>query len=226
MLFVVMVMEMPYEPSAEAEAVVSSAALAEIELGDWRNGLPTLTGARVTLREVRQSDAASLFAALLNEEVTRFISPPPPTMDGLERFIAWTHRQRAAGQSVCFAIVPHGSDAAIGLFQVRLLNFRFRAAEWGFVMASEYWGDGLFGDAARLIIDFAFDVIGSRRLEARVAVKNSRGNAALRKLGAVREGLLRKSFLRNGEFFDQSLWTILVDEWREAIPTWHSPSIH
>ena len=72
----------------------------------------------------------------------------------------------------------------------------------------------------------AIDVIGSRRLEARVAVKNTRGNAALRRLGAVREGLLRKSFLRNGEFLDQSLWTILAEEWRAGTLTWYSRSIH
>ena len=167
-----------------------------------------------------------MFSALADESVTRFISPPPPTLDGLERFIAWTDRQRAAGQSICFAVVPRGSDTAIGVFQLRSLDSGFGVAEWGFVMASDFWGDGLFGDGARLIIDFAIDVIGSRRLEARVAVKNTRGNAALRKLGAVREGLLRKSFLRNGEFLDQSLWTILAEEWRAGTLSWYSRSIH
>jgi RimJ/RimL family protein N-acetyltransferase len=109
---------------------------------------------------------------------------------------------------------------------VRSLDSAFANAEWGFVIASEFWGEGIFGDGARLLIDFAFDVIGARRLEARAATENGRGNAALRKLGAVREGLLRKSFLRNGEFLDQSLWTILAEEWRDAIPMWSSPSIH
>jgi RimJ/RimL family protein N-acetyltransferase len=44
-------------------------------------------------------------------------------------------------------------------------------------------------------------------------VRNERGNAALRKLGAVREGRLRRSFLKNGEYFDQNLWTILDEDW-------------
>ena len=59
-------------------------------------------------------------AGLLNtEEVTRFISPPPTTLAGFERFIEWTHRERAAGNYVCFGIVPDGYDQAVGLFQVR-----------------------------------------------------------------------------------------------------------
>ena len=41
-----------------------------------------------------------------------------------------------------------------------------------------------------------------------------RGNGALRKLGAVQEGILRKSFLRSGEYLDQMLWTVLDEDWR------------
>jgi RimJ/RimL family protein N-acetyltransferase len=69
-------------------------------------------------------------------------------------------------------------------------------------------------------------VLGVHRLEARAALKNGRGNGALRKLGAVQEGVLRRSFLRNGEYLDQALWTILQDEWLQAKTVWGSPVIH
>ena len=81
-------------------------------------------------------------------------------------------------------------------------------------------------DGATLIVDFAFEVLGVHRLEARAALKNGRGNGALRKLGAVQEGVLRRSFLRNGEYLDQALWTILQDEWLEAKTVWGSRVIH
>ena len=64
---------------------------------DWKQTLPVLTGSMVTLRELRISDATSLLAMLSSAEVARFISPPPTTVEGFERFIAWTHRERAAG---------------------------------------------------------------------------------------------------------------------------------
>ncbi len=67
-----------------------------------------------------------------------------------------------------------------------------------------------------MFVDFAFDVIGTHRLEARAAVANGRGNGALRKVGALQEGILRKSFLRNGEYLDQTLWTILDEDWRRS----------
>ena len=116
--------------------------------------------------------------------------------------------------------MPHGTDAAIGLFQVRSLETGFATAEWGFAMSSDYWGTGLFVEGARLTVDFAFDVVGVHRLEARAAVQNGRGNGALRKIGAVQEGVLRRSFLRNGEYLDQAMWTILSEEWRQAKAVW------
>ena len=187
---------------------------------DWKQALPVLTGSKVTLRELRLSDATSLLAMLSTEEVARFISPPPTTVEGFERFIAWTHRERAAGNYACFAVVPHGMDTAIGIFQVRQLEPGFGTAEWGFAIGSGFWGTGAFVDGARLVIDFAIDTIGVHRLEARAAILNGRGNGALRKIGAMQEGILRKSFLRNGEYLDQALWTILDEDWKNQRVIW------
>jgi RimJ/RimL family protein N-acetyltransferase len=221
--------KMPYQEHADIAPVISTVPLVDSAAPtstDWRSGLPTLTGSLVTLRELRESDACSLFIALTTDEVTRFISPPPTTVEGFEKFIAWTHRQRAAGQYVCFAIVPRGSDTAIGLFQIRSLETDFASAEWGFALASDFWGTGVFTDGARMAIGYAFETIGAHRLEARASLANGRGNAALRKLGATREGVLRKSFLRHGEHHDQALWTILADEWLEIRRDCISPRIH
>ena len=180
---------------------------------DWRDSLPMLAGATVTLRELRASDAPSLFALLTTEEVSRFISPPPSTVDGFEKFIAWTLRQRSVGAYACFAVTIDATDTAIGIFQLRQLEPGFGTAEWGFAIGSAYWGTGVFQEGAELLVRFAFETVGVHRLEARAAVRNGRGNGALRKIGAVQEGLLRKSFLKDGEYLDQALWTILDEDW-------------
>lgn len=187
---------------------------ASIVSTDWRKGLPVLTGGEVTLRELRLSDAASLLSMLTTEEVARFISPPPTTIQGFERFIIWANAERQAGRYACFAVVPKGLDTAIGIFQVRQLEPGFASAEWGFALGSPFWGTGLFSTCAELVLDFAFDTIGVHRLEARAAVRNGRGNGALRKIGATCEGVLRRSFLRNGEYLDQHMWSILDTDWR------------
>ena len=209
--------KMPFSESLHATLpAVEFPAAHESTSTDWRQQLPVLTAGAVTLRQLRDSDAESLCELLTTEEVARFISPPPTSVEGFRRFIAWTRQEQAAGRYACFAVVPAGMDTAVGIFQVRQLDATFDTAEWGFVIGSPYWGTGLFTSGARLVVDFAFEQVGVRRLEARAAVKNGRGNGALAKIGAVREAVLRQSFQRHGEAHDQHLWSILVEDWKAA----------
>jgi [ribosomal protein S5]-alanine N-acetyltransferase len=193
---------------------------------DWHFGLPTIRGENVTLREVQASDAEALLAMLTTEEVAEFVSPLPRTVDGFSGFIAEARYERTLGSSFCFAVVPDGYEDAMGLFQVRQLEPGFGSAEWGFAIGSPFWGSGLFLKGAKAVIDFSFGVVGVHRLEARSIVSNGRGNAALRKVGAVQEGILRRSFQRDGRYFDQILWSIVKDDWRQAHPRMIVPMFH
>ncbi|MGH9148605.1 MAG: GNAT family N-acetyltransferase [Vicinamibacterales bacterium] len=220
--------KMPFQPGLEVrlrQPAVTVGSGQDVTTSDWRSGLPLLNGTTATLRELRLSDAPSLLAMLGTEEVARFISPPQTTVEGFEQFIQWTHDQRLAANYVCFAVVPVGYDLAVGLFQVRQLEPGFATAEWGFAIGSGFWGTGVFLECARLVVDFAFEEIGVNRLEARSCVRNGRGNGALRKVGALQEGVLRRSFFRNGEHFDQVLWSILREDWYQAKAVW-GPKLH
>jgi len=84
----------------------------------------------------------------------------------------------------------------------------------------------MFADAAALVLDYVFGVMRVHRVEARAAVRNGRGNGALRKIGAIQEGVLRRSFLRNGEYLDQVLWSIVCDDWLQAKAVWGPRVIH
>ena len=194
------------------EAIVTVPA-APAPTNDWRGHLPVLRAGKATLRELEVSDAASLFESLTREEVTRFISPPPATIDGFERFIEWTRHEQSQGRYLCYGIVPEGEQRVVGIIQVRQLEGSFATAEWGFALGSDYWGTGLFHESALAVIGFAFEQVGVHRLEARAAVANVRGNAALRKLGATPEGVLRRSFVRYGEYLDQVMWGLVATDW-------------
>lgn len=205
---------MPYREGLTTE--LRPVETTDVTSSDWRSGLPVLTGGWVTLRELRTEDAASLFALLTTEEVARFISPPPSSVEGFEKFIEWTLRQRTAGTYACFAVTLKGFDTAIGIFQVRAGDAGFETAEWGFAVGSAFWGTGVFQEGAGMLLEFAFDTLNVRRLEARAAVQNGRGNSALIKMGAVQEAILRKSFVKNGRTYDQVLFAILESDWREG----------
>lgn len=193
------------------------------DVAAWRTSPPVLRAGGVVLREVRVADAPALWSLLRTPEVTRFISAPPPTIDGFERFIEGSQRLRAAGEGVCFAITLEGSDSPIGIFQVRHTAASLtpthplqaiETAEWGFAIGAAYWGAGVFRRGAPLLLDFAFEELGVRRLEARAAALNSRGTGALENVGAVPEGILRNALICDEGCVDQVLYTIHASEWQ------------
>jgi RimJ/RimL family protein N-acetyltransferase len=185
---------------------------------DWRALVPALETAGVTLRELCATDAPSLLEMLAIDEVARFITPPPTTVAGFERFITWAQNMRRDGSYLCFALVPRGFDRPVGILQLRALTPDFAIAEWGFAIGVPFWGTGLFMESAEAAVDFAIDLMGVQRLEARAVTLNGRGNGALTKLGAVREAVLRQSFSKAGQAYDQYLWGILAADWRARRP--------
>jgi RimJ/RimL family protein N-acetyltransferase len=182
---------------------------------DWRHGLPVLGAPAVTLRELEPDDAESLLAHLSKAAICDYITPSPSTVNRYEQFVRWTHVERQAGRHLCFGIVPAGMRVPVGIIQLWALAPRFEVAEWGFVLDSAFWGTGVFPASARLVLDFAFGTMQVHRVEARAAVENQRGNGALRKLGATREGVLRRNFQCGSQYqyHDHVMWSILHDEW-------------
>lgn len=137
-------------------------------------------------------------------------------MAAFEGFIAWAQRERSLGNAVCFGIVPHGLEQAVGIVQIRALEPSFFTAEWGFALGTAFWGTGVFQEAVDLVARFAFETIKVHRLEARAASKNGRGNGALQKLGARTEAVLTDAFRRAGQRDNQLLWSLMAEDWRQA----------
>jgi ribosomal-protein-serine acetyltransferase len=137
-------------------------------------------------------------------------------VEGFRKFVLWAQGERQAGNQFTFGLVPDGCEHAVGLIQVRAIAPKFSVAEWGFALGSPFWGTGLFMASAKMSLDFAFKNTAANRLEARACVQNARGNGALRKLGAVQEGVLRGSLLKDGKFLDQIMWSIVSQDWFQA----------
>ena len=180
---------------------------------DWRTGLPELTARTVTLREPLAQDLGPLVDLLSIGDATRFGLDDPITDVAVQQFIERVAHERAAGLAFTFAITNGTSRTLVGLLQVRQLDPGFEVAEWECTLAPSARGGGIFIEAARLAGSFAFSTVGARRLEARVLLQNGRGNGALKKLGAVQEGILRRSVRRGATYLDQVLWSILKDDW-------------
>lgn len=186
---------------------------AEVTVTDWRRELPSLASRLVVLREPTREDLGAIVDLLSLADASRFGIDDAVNDVSVQMFLDRALRERSAGVSFTYAVTLDPARGLVGLARVRQLDPAFEAAEWEITLAPSVRGTGAFLDAARLIGSFTFDAVGAYRLEARVVLQNGRANGALSKLGAVQEGVLRKSIRRGGEYFDQVLWSMLKDDW-------------
>ena len=196
-----------------------------IGVTEWRSQLPFLNGRSVALREPATQDADAVVGLLSLGDATRFGFDEPMSEIGAREVIERFKRDRASGLAFTYLIILSASRSIVGLIQVRQLDAAFETAEWECTVDPSSRGTGVFLEAARLVGSFVFGAVGTHRLEARVLLQNGRAHGALRKLGAVQEGVLRRSRRRNGEYFDQVLWSLLKEDWGDH---WAStePRVH
>ena len=180
---------------------------------DWCRSLPVLRGKQVHLREPVASDAPSLLREICTPEACEYLPPPPTTVEGVEQTILRGIEWRRAGRGFCFAVQPAETGHVVGLIQFlgsrenETVNVSTRVPwEWGFVLGSGYWGTGLFAEASSLALDFAFEGVGIRRVEAWVVEQNHRANRALAKLGG-RAAVKHHARAPDGRTGDFMKWT-------------------
>jgi RimJ/RimL family protein N-acetyltransferase len=192
---------------------------------DWKRELPTLAARAVTLREPTSSDLGPLVDLLSLGDATKFGLDDHVTELAVQQLIERVARERAAGLSFSYAITLNSGRSVVGLIQVRQLDPAFETAEWECTISPSARGTGVFVESARLVGSLAFGSLGTHRLEARVPLHNGRANGSLRKLGAVQEGVLRRSMRQRGAYVDQVLWAMLKEDWGDL---WVStaPRVH
>ena len=179
--------------------------------------VPALRGDLATLREVAASDVHTLFTLFSDPAVTAYMAPPPPTLAKFLGFVVWSHHQREQGRGLCFGIVPEGMTAAVGILQVRALDATSSGAEWGFVLSTHFWSTGVFFDVANVLAEFAFTTLHLDRLEARIALRNRRAQAAVRRLGARLETTIETTSPEGIPRDPEMVWTLREDDWRSAL---------
>ena len=79
---------------------------------------------------------------------------------------------------------------------------------------SRWWGGQVNPEAKLLLLSHCFEDCGFGRVKIQTDVLNTRSTAAIARLGAVREGVLRRDNKReDGTFRDTVVFSVLADEW-------------
>jgi len=176
---------------------------------------PTLAGRWLTLEPLEVRHAADLFEAMQDEEVCRYLAWPPPTrVDETLDLIRDALELMARRQNVVLAQIWNETGRAIG--STRLLDIRpaDRQVEIGATfLARAYWRTPANTESKYLFLTYCFERLRCVRVALKTDGRNVRSQEAIARLGAVREGVLRRHMKVRGYQRDTVYYSILDDEW-------------
>ncbi len=180
---------------------------------------PTLDTARLRLRPFTNADAAALFALHSNAYVLRYWDAAPWSDPArTERFVAACRQMEEEGSGARLAM-DLSDGAFIGWCSFTRWNPDFRSASLGYCLDDAAWGHGYATEAARALLQWAFDTLDLNRVQAETDTRNAASARVLEKLNFMREGTLREDCVVNGEVSDSWVYGLLRRQWQQSSGT-------
>ena len=171
------------------------------------------------LEPVAPRHAEELFAAGSAEAIWTYM--PRPVLKSVEDTLGWIQEALAAaaeGSQLPFAIVHRASGKAIGSTRYLDILREHRGLEIGWTwMGTAYQRTPVNTECKSLLLTHAFEELGAVRVQLKTDLRNERSQRAIERIGAVREGVLRKHMLRwDGYIRDTVYYSILASEWLDV----------
>lgn len=178
-----------------------------------------LEGRGIRLEPMRREHEAPLRAAAADGELwkLRFTSVPEPekTLEYIETALA----DCARGSRVPWVVRELAGGRIIGSTSYHDIIPSTRRVEIGYTWYSASWQRTFVNTACKLrLLEHAFDTLGCSVVGWRTDNINLRSQAAIERLGAKKDGVIRRQFLRrDGTLRDTVMYSVTVEEWQEAI---------
>jgi RimJ/RimL family protein N-acetyltransferase len=177
-----------------------------------------IEGIRTSLREIRPDDLDDTLAIVGDDTVTRWLSFDSKNREQTEAMIAGI-LQRAAQEprsEYYLAVTPADSDQMIGFARLGLEGVK--AANLGYSIRADLWGQGFATDVAKTMTQFGFTHLGLHRISATIGPENTASIALVERLGFTHEGRIRDHVHTNSDWRDSLLYAVLEHEWNAAKP--------
>src|SRR5690242_4758611 len=175
-----------------------------------------ITTERLRLRPLTVDDLEDVYAYSSLEEVCRYIPYEPRTREDVRRFLEDENKTRSdledEGQVLAVAMELPGAGV-IGDLVLFWRSREHRSGEIGWVQSPAYSGHGYATEAARALLDLAFDGLGLHRVVARVDARNDASARMCRRLGMRQEAHLVENEWFKGEWSSELDFAILDREW-------------
>ena len=176
------------------------------------SSLTTLSTPRLTLRPLRPTDAAGLFAFAGDPEVARYTTwDALGSLEAAEGYVAYLGQP---SDWPTWGVAERETDRLIGLMGLVGGDRPQARAEVGYTIARSHWGRGLASEALEAVLRHAFTVMGLERVEAMCHPENLGSARVLEKLGMRFEGVLRGYVRAKGERQDQRLYAMLASDYQ------------
>ena len=175
----------------------------------------TLAGAHVRLEPLALAHLDALCAVGLDPSLWVYSTTPMRGPDDMRRYVEAALAEQARGTALPFVHVHEATGRVAG--STRFGNY---AAEHGRVEIGWTWIAGPWQrtavntEAKRLMFAHAFDVLGAGRVELKADARNARSRAAMLRLGAPEEGVLRRHMATHTGYVRDTVYhSVLADEW-------------
>jgi RimJ/RimL family protein N-acetyltransferase len=176
---------------------------------------PTLHTPRLRLRPFTSADADALYALHSSADVLRYWNAPPWTERArAERFLAACRQMEEEGSGARLAMDRVSDSSFVGWCSFTRWNPDYRSASLGYCLGEAAWGHGYATEAARSVLQWAFDTLDLNRVQAEADTRNVASARVLEKLGFVLEGTLREDCVVNGEVSDSLVFGLIRREWQ------------
>ena len=176
----------------------------------------TLTGTLVRLEPPAERHLADLLAASRYDEIWEYLPfGPYRTIDEWRAAIQRWREQAEQGSSTSFVIVRRSDERAVGMTAYLDIQPKNRALEIGGTwLTPEVQRTAINTECKYLLLRHAFETLGCVRVQLKTDVRNVRSQRAIERLGAVKEGVLRKQMLTRGGYQrDTVMYSIVDSEW-------------
>jgi RimJ/RimL family protein N-acetyltransferase/nitroimidazol reductase NimA-like FMN-containing flavoprotein (pyridoxamine 5'-phosphate oxidase superfamily) len=184
----------------------------------WHIAAPML-GSHVALEPLAPGHADGLLAALGDDETWQFLpTERPRNKEEMAEHIAVAARQQWNGERVSWAQCDPRTGEVMGMTSYHDIDIERRAVGIGHtILGRRWWRTGVNTEAKLLLLKRAFEVLGAERVFWYTDIRNDRSQQAIARLGASRDGMIRRHRLRpDGTWRDTVLFAMTVEEWPAA----------
>jgi RimJ/RimL family protein N-acetyltransferase len=178
-------------------------------------GPVTISGKHIRLEPLSRDHARALLAVAQAPEIWTWMSALPVTAESMEAWIAEALEAQDRGLEYPFTVIQTPGDRVVGSTRYMDVQAASKGVEIGWTWyAPETWGTVVNPEAKFLLLRHAFEEWGAIRVQLKTDLKNLRSQAAIKKLGATEEGVLRRHrFRRDGTIRDSVIFSIIREEW-------------